>query len=204
VVVGRVVGTLLLCSVLAAPTVADEEESNHRSQRGFTVAGVALGMEFGSVVALYPAAKIDDEAANCYSYGRRINIPALTRHVLRHHDDIGDLTLRFAPPSDGGRLSGIHYDRPVDRSTLSIRELVDDLSARYGPYDRILHRRKMEPAGRIVGFEWLRSDGATLRAVLRQDFGNGSDEIRMTLLARSTAAASRPARRTVSTSCPYS
>ena len=133
----------------------------------FGVAGVSLGMEIEQVLKIYPAAKIERPPANCYSYGQAISIPTLTRRILRHHDSNGNLTLDFAPPSAGGKLSRVHYDRPVKLSPTEIRTLIERFSAHYGAYDRILRRRKMEPAGRIVGFEWQRVDGATLRVTLR-------------------------------------
>ena len=102
-----------------------------------------------------------------------------------------DLTLDFAPPSAGGKLSRVHYDRPVKLSPVEIRTLIERFSARYGAYDRILRRRKMEPAGRIVGFEWQRVDGATFRVVLRHEFVRGSDSMRLNVVARSTTSEPR-------------
>ena len=93
--------------------------------------------------------------------------------------------MNFEPPYAGGKLSRIHFDRAVDASKFDIRKLLDTLSMRYGAYDRILHRRKMEPAGRIVGFEWRSADGATLRVVLRNDHRNNSESLRLSFLARS-------------------
>lgn len=181
-----VIGFFLLCLIVSGRSAADGVDRSNRTQAEFGAAEVVLGMDIEQVLKIYPAAKIERPAANCYSYGRAISIPALTRRVLRHHDDNGNLTLDFAPAQAGGKLDRIHYDRPGSLPLAEIRTLIERLSERYGPYDSILRRRKMEPAGRIVGFEWQRVDGATLRAVLRHDFGRGGDAMRLNIVAKST------------------
>lgn len=187
-----VIGFFILCLIASGRSAADGVDRSNRAQTEFGAAEVALGMDIEQVLKIYPAAKIERPAANCYSYGRAISIPALTRHILRHHDDNGNLTLDFAPAQAGGKLDRIHYDRPVSLSPVEIRTLIERLSARYGPYDRILRRRKMEPAGRIVGFEWQRADDATLRVVLRHDFGRGGDAMRLNIVAKLTMPVPRP------------
>lgn len=180
-----VIGFFILCLIASGRSAADVDRRNEIAAE-FGIARVALGMDIEQVLQIYPAAKIERPAANCYSYGQAISIPALTRRILRHDDSKGSLTLDFAPPSAGGKLDRIHYDRPANLSPAEIRTLIERLSARYGPYDRILRRRKMEPAGRIVGFEWQRVDGAIFRVVLRHDFGHGGDSMRLSVVAKST------------------
>ena len=181
-----IVGALLL-GLLAGGAGADEG-----SPRRFTIAGLALGMDAKSVLQVLPGAEAADVVAYCYSYGRAVVMPALTRRTMRHRDGAGALSLSFASAGSGGRLSRIRYDRPGDASAAGIRELLAALSARYGPPDRILYRRKMEPAGRIVGYEWRGHDGAVLRVVLRRD--RGGDGVRLSFLASSAKPTSpRPA-----------
>lgn len=180
-----VIGFFMLCLIASGRSAADVDHRNQTAAE-FGIAGVALGMDIEQVLNIYPAAKIERPVANCYSYGQAISIPGLTRRILRHHDRNGNLTLDFAPPNAGGKLAQVYYDRPISLSPAEIRKLIERLSTRYGPYDRILRRRKMEPAGRIVGFEWLRVDGATLRVVLRHDFGHGDDSMRLNVVAKST------------------
>ncbi|MGH1478832.1 MAG: hypothetical protein ACRBM6_08945 [Geminicoccales bacterium] len=186
-----VIGFFLLCLIVSGRSAADGGDRSNRTQAEFSAAEVALGMDIEQVLKIYPDAKIERPVANCYSYGRAISIPALTRHILRHHDNNGNLTLGFAPAQAGGKLDRIHYDRPVSLSPAEIRTLIERLSVRYGPYDRILRRRKMEPAGRIVGFEWQRVDGATMRVVLRHDFGHGGNAMRLNVVAKSTVPVPR-------------
>ncbi len=192
-------GLALLCWGMAGSTFAGKSDRSEQSPNPFAVAGVALGMDFESALKIYPSAIVERQAANCYSYGQAIRAPTLTRRVLRHRSDRGDLTLNFEPPRVGGRLSRIHYDRPVDPSGAGVRELLDRLLTLYGPHDRVLHRRKMEPAGRIVGFEWQGTDGASLRVVLRNDYANGGDNIRLSVFAKSPVP--RSARRGPSQLC---
>jgi len=201
-----VVAPLLFCWALSGPAVTREAHNNYSSQNSFAVAGVALGMDFESVLNIYPTATIDGKVANCYSYGRAVGMPMHTRKTLRHRHKTDILALSFEPPSVGGRLDRIHYDRAIDLTTGSVRKLLDGFSAHYGRYDRILHRRKMEPAGRIVGFEWQSADGATLRFELRHDYSHStgsdsSDGVRLSILARSAEPASRPQTPTLSLSC---
>lgn len=180
-----VIGFFMLCLTVSGRSAADVDRGNQTAAE-FGIAGVALGMDIEQVQKIYPAAKIERPAANCYSYGQAISIPALTRRILRHHDSNSNLTLDFAPPRAGGKLTQVHYDRPVNLSPVDIRTLIERFSARYGPYDHILRRRKMEPAGRIVGFEWQRVDGAILRVTLRHEFGRGGDSMRLNVVAKST------------------
>lgn len=196
-----IVWPLLLVAVLSGSTAAREAASNDRNHSGFTVVGVSLGMDFQSALKIYPTATTERAVANCHRYGQAISLPAHTRQTLRHHYKAGTLTLDFEPPSAGGGLSRIHYDRPVESSAGGFSELLDRLSAQYGPHDRILYRRKMEPAARIVGFEWYDASGATLRIVLRNGHANSNDGIRMSILALSTARAQRPKRRTLASLC---
>ncbi|MDH3740815.1 MAG: hypothetical protein OER56_04385 [Hyphomicrobiales bacterium] len=151
----------------------------------FAVAGVALGMDYERVRTIYPASEVEEQAANCYRYGSAVRDPSMTRRVLRHRGYAGVLTMTFASPRRGGRLLRIHYDRRVDPSGFEARQLLDGLTTQYGAYDRILHRRKMEPAGRIIGFEWLKPGGASLRVILRNDHHAGPDALHLSFLARS-------------------
>ena len=189
------IASLLLWLALTDPIAALQGDENEPDQLGFAIGGIALGMDFESVLKIFPTATAERAVANCYDYGRAVSVPARTRRTLLHRDNAGTLTLSFEPPNAGGRLSRIHLDRPVYPSTGGIQKLLDRLLARYGPYDQILHRRKMEPAGRIVGFEWYNVDGATLRAVLRNIYDNGSHGIHLSILARSNVQASPPNRR---------
>lgn len=196
-----VVGALFLGIAMTSPPAVAETNDAGRNQAGFAVAGVALGMDFESVLKVYPTARIERAVVNCYNFGRPVSVPVHTRRTLRHRYKAGLLTLDFEPQSAGGGLSRLHYDLGFEPSAGGIRKLLDRFLAQYGPYDRILHRRKMEPAGRIVGFEWHNADGATLRVVLRRDYDNGSGGIRLSILARSIVTAPRPTGGALSLSC---
>ena len=77
--------------MVSSPATAGVTDSNDRRNLiGFGVDGVVLGMGIERVLKIYPEAKTEPEAANCYSYGRAIRVPELTRRILRYQDDIGD------------------------------------------------------------------------------------------------------------------
>lgn len=175
---------LLLCLAPGGQVTSREAGGSDRVQSNFTIANVALGMDFDSAFKIYPTASVQREAASCYSFGQSIILPARAHRTLRIQENSGVLTLDFEPSGAGGRLHRILYDRVIERPTVDVRLLLDGLSTRYGPHVRTLYRRKMEPAGRIIGFEWQQHGGATLRAELRHEYRNGADEIHLSLLAR--------------------
>ncbi len=175
--------------------------SDHISQNGFVVSDVALGMRLEQVLKIYPTSVVERKVANRYRCGQRINLPELTRRVLRYKDDEGELTMSFEPPVSGGGLSRIHYEHSIDQSNLDTRTVIDGLISQYGPYDRVLYRRKMEPAGRIVGFDWYSSNGATLRVVLRDNHHKSSDSLSLSFLARSTSRKTQPILKSLPVPC---
>lgn len=160
----------------------------------FAVAGVELGMGFERVRDIYPVSEIKEQAANCYRYGVAIKDVSTARRVLLQRTDAGVLAMTFASPRRGGKLTRIHYDRRVDPANFKFRELLTRLTARYGSHDRVLHRRKMEPAGRIIGFEWQGRDGASLRVVVRNDHHISPAAVRLSFLARTMVRKPRPKR----------
>ena len=192
---------LLFCLVFGGQSVAGEPFNNQQNTIGFRVAEIALGMSIEEVRKIYPAAAIEKKIVNCYSYGEAISIPELTWRTLHYHHKTDILTLHFKAPVEGNRLYKIHYDRAVDLTSDGVQKLLGHLVQKYGPYNRILHRRKMEPEGRIVGFEWQKSGDVTLRIVLRQDHGNSNDSLRLSVLSTLNDLQSRPQKRALSVVC---
>lgn len=190
---------LLLCLAFSRHVASHEADHIHSAQSGFSVAGVALGTDFDSAFKIHPTASVQREVASCYNFGQAIILRA--HQTLRIQESSSVLTLDFEPSGAASRLYRIHYDRIIDRSADDVRVLLDGLSARYGPHSRKLYRRKMEPAGRIVGFEWQQHDGATLRAELRREYRNGSDDIHLSLLARLPVSGPDRFRHTKSPNC---
>lgn len=191
--VRRTASWLLFLVVMSGPAFAGvSDNAEYRASNAFAVEDVALGMKTERVLQIYPTAKINPEVANCHRNGRAINVPEMTKRVIRHTVEKGDLTMRFDPPYAGGRLSRIYFDRSVELSSFDFRELLNRLIARYGGYERVLHRRKMEPAGRLAGYEWRGADGATLRVELRNDYRSEDNYLRLSFLARMAAAKHRP------------
>ena len=157
----------------------------------FAIADVALGMTFEDAVELYPDARLVPAVPNCHRFGKAIRLPDRTPRILRYEGAAGDLTMRFDPLVAGGRLARILFDRPVDPEAFDIQATVARLEARYGRYDRLLKRRKMEPAGRVVGFEWHGPGGALFRVELREDYTDPAYVLRLTYLALAPKAQRR-------------
>ena len=151
----------------------------------FLDAGVVLEMRIEKVLEIYPAARLEVIQPACYSYGRALGGAATVPRILRHRDEISMLELNFGSLDDGGQLFRIAYERRVDPSVFDFSSLVEKLTRQYGPHTRVLHRRKMEPAGRIAGLEWRTVDGVSLRLVLQEDFRSAHDRHRISLVARS-------------------
>lgn len=200
--VRRTATRFLFLMVMSGPAFAGvSDNAEHRASDAFAVEGVALRMKLERVLKIYPTAKINPEVANCHRNGRAMKIPELSRHVIRHTVKQGDLTMDFEPAYAGSRLSRIYYDRPVDVSKFDLRGLLNRLLMQYGAYDQVLHRRKMEPAGRIIAYEWRSIDGASLRVALRNDYRANSSHLRLSFLARLPASKPRPIPKFLSQIC---
>jgi len=184
---------LVFYLLLSGQAATFEAGGKKQNQRSFVVAKVVLGMNLENVLNIYPTAIIEKQEINCYSYGRAIRVPALTRQTLRIRNEEDILTLDFEPSGIGGRLYRVHYDRAIDLTENGVVELVDRFAKQHGRYDRILHRRKMEPAGRIVGFEWQNVTGDTLRIELRQEYNDGKAQMRLSTLVKSFSSVTRTA-----------
>ncbi len=150
----------------------------------FLDTAITLGMDIDSALKIYPSATIEVMTSGCYGSGKALGDGATTRRILRFRDEVSQLELDFAPFRNGGRLVRIDYNRRVDLATIDLPILLEQFTRRYGPHDRILYRRKMEPAGRIVGFEWQTGDNGNLRLVLREDFRSNNDRHLLSIVAR--------------------
>lgn len=183
------IAVLLIVGIAASTAIAAKVRND-----SFAIADVTLGMDLDSVLKVYPSATIEIKAPGCYSYGKAVGDRAMSGRVLRHRDGISELAVRFAAFRNGGRTVRIDYDRRLDPEKFDFRKLLERLTKRYGPHDRVLHRRKMEPAGRVIGFEWQTGDHASLRVVLHEDFRSSTDRYRLSFLARSGAVEPRATR----------
>ncbi len=193
---------LLFCLILPVQVAADVVGiSGDRAPGDFEIKGVALGMDLKRVLEIYPEARISRTEADCYRFGQPIRVPELTSHIVRVKRQSGDLVMHFDSSSRGGGLSRIRLDQPVDPLTFKIDAVVERLTTHYGAYDRVLLRRKMEPAGRDIGFEWRRENRATLRIELRNDYSYPADSLRLSFLAKSSTVGQHQARRAPSQLC---
>lgn len=184
--------SVLLISMLNSANVVAANDTNSTSHNSFVICNVALGMPLEQVLKIYPVSIVEQEASNRNQNGQVTSLPELTPRVLRYKGDADELTMSFEPSATGGWLSRIKYEHALDPSNLNVRSLIDGLISEYGPYDRVLYRRKMEPAGRIVGFDWYSGDGATLRIVLRNNHHKSGDNLSLNFLARVTSRKTQP------------
>ena len=176
-------------------------QSGAFSQQHFSVAGISLGIDHASVLKMYPNAETEGVAASCYKHGKAIERPVLTKTTLSQRLDKGRLLVEIEPALQGGRVSKILYEHTFDAWEVEISKMLDHLTARFGPFDRKLYRRKMEPAGRIIGFEWRHNDGSSLRVVWRRDHANGNLNTVVSYLAQSAFPTAARLRKSLPAGC---
>ncbi len=191
---------LMFAAPAAIGIVLSTPISAMMANENYAVADVTLGMDIDRVLKIYPSAQTDARVPNCYRYGKAVWDTSVAGPILRHRDEVSELTLGFTSSRNHNRLIRIVYDRRVDPAKFDFRALLGKLTKQYGPYDRILHRRKMEPAGRVIGYLWQSPGYASLRVVLHEDFRTPSDRYRLSFLAR-TEAATRKQTRCTSAQC---
>ncbi|MDH3701274.1 MAG: hypothetical protein OEU46_08160 [Alphaproteobacteria bacterium] len=157
------------------------------------IAGTYPGMRLQAFRMLHGNATIIRTPAVRYCYGRPV--------VLKEHGRLAavvsheDATLKVHFERDGAdyRISTIKLRKKISPRPERIVEMRDNLILKFGPVNRILRRRKMEPAGLIVGFQWEVPSVALLTAKFHRDHAEDPGRFYLTsTLARPAAAFRRP------------
>ncbi len=155
------------------------------------IAGTFPGMHLQAFRMLHGNATIIRTPAVRYCYGRPV--------VLKEHERLaavvprGDTTLKVKFEREGSdyRISTINLQKKISPRPERIVEIRDRLLRKFGPVDRVLRRRKMEPAGLIVGFQWEVPGVALLTARFHRDHGEDPERFYLTRTLARPAAASR-------------
>ena len=130
--------------------------------------------------------ELSAKTAARYCYGKKVRIDSLTRlgAVVRRDDVTVHIT--FDHKVFGQGISTIKRDEGIEFDPSQFMSLRDGLVRRYGSYTGLMVPDKMDPAGLIVGFEWVQSGVAFMSVTLHRDHANGSGSIRQTtILTRS-------------------
>ncbi len=181
---------IVLAQQSRMPVAAEARQAS----RGFLVGGLALGMDLAEFKMAFPAAQITIHEAARYCYGRRLVLDQLS--WASADSQRGDVSVRVTLHQINNRfhLTSLVRTETIDPHEADLRDLRDRMMRQHGPYTRLLARRKMEPAGRIVGFEWSRSDEQNLSVVVHEDHAENIGRIIVTTRLTSALPGMRTAR----------
>jgi hypothetical protein len=195
VIASRIILTVALLSALPAlPDSAPAAAKSRATANGFSVGEMRLGMGLAEFERATPVVRITRHEGGRFCYGRRIVLDELG--WASAVGTTGDVSIRATFRKIDGRLRLTSLLR-IEAFDFQVRDLTylqNRLQRRYGPFSRLLVRRKMEPAGRIIGFEWLRPTEARLSVVVREDHGANSGQILLETLLTGSLPGMRMAR----------
>jgi hypothetical protein len=155
-------------------------ESPGPNVASFEVDGLTLSMAIDEFRQLYPGAEITEKTAARYCYGEEIKIDPLIRlgAVVRRGDVA--VHVKFDHKYFGQRISTIKRDEVIEFRPSRFALLRDGLVRRFGPFTGIKLPGKMDPAGLVVGFEWLQKGVAYMSVTIHRDHASDSGPIRQT------------------------
>lgn len=164
---------ILITPVLVADTHASET-------RPLKLAGTFPGMQLHAFRMLHDNATITRKTAVRYCYGQPI--------VLKDHARVeavvalgrATLKVKFKRHGAGYQISAIELREQISPRPEQIRKIRDGFMRKFGPISEILRRRKMEPAGLIVGFQWNVPGVAVLTAKVHRDHAEDPERFYLT------------------------
>lgn len=178
VIAGRVFAAVALAITLQSlQSDVSAEEKATLPYVGYAVSGLTLGMDVTEFRAAYPAAKITINEAVRFCYGRRVVLDQFNWATAVSSRGEVSIRVTFGPFKQQLRLTKVERTEAIDFHMSDFPDLRENLVARYGPYTHLLTRRKMEPGGRIVGFEWADRDREHLTIIVHDDQGTNSGQI---------------------------
>ena len=175
------------------PAVADTRQAG----REFSLVGLVLGMNLTEFKTAYPATQITVHQVARYCFGRRALLNQLNWASAVRSEGDASVQVTFHQIDNRFQITSLVRREALDVHTFDwrvVRDLRDRLTSLHGPYTRLLARRKMEPAGRIVGFEWSRPEAQNLSVVVHEDHADISGHIIVTTRLTSTLPGMRTAR----------
>ena len=190
ILLGVTLGLIVLAQQSRMPAGAEARQAG----LGFSVDGLALGMDLADFKTAYPAAPITVHEAIRFCYGRSVALDQLSwasadsqRGNVSVHVTLHQINKQF-------QLTSLVRTETIEPHEADLRDLRDRMMRQHGPYTRLLARRKMEPAGRIVGFEWSRPDEQNLSVVVHEDYTDNGGRIIVTTRLTSALPGMRTAR----------
>jgi hypothetical protein len=181
----RTIAAVFALTLIAPVTVAGALASETTP---LNLAGAYPGMPLHAFRMLHGNAPITRMTAVRYCYGHPIVSKEPTRISAIVTLDRTTLKVNFGKHGAGYRASAVELQEEISPQPERIRKIRDRLIRKFGPIDAILQRRKMEPAGLIVGFRWKAPDGSVLTAKFHRDHADDPERFYLTsTLAKPTA-----------------
>ncbi len=170
----HVVIVVVMVTVLGLAMSNTRAKSAEPNVEKFDVDGLTLSMPIDDFRQCHPGAEVTEKTAARYCYGKEVRINSLTRigAVIRRSGAIVHVT--FDHKYFGQGISTIKRDEVIEFSPSRFTSLRDGLVQRYGPFTGIKYPDKMDPAGLIVGFEWVQKGVAYLSVTIHRDHASDS------------------------------
>lgn len=169
---------------VAGPSHADPD---------FSVNGLVLGMRLKEFKKAFPTMATTVHESVRFCHGRRLVLDQLSWVSSTATHGATSISITFHQIDKQLRLTSLARTEPATQRDLEWHGLRERLVRRHGPYHRLLTRRKMEPAGRIVGFEWSPANDHIFSVVLHEDHAENSGHILITTRMTSILPNMRPA-----------
>ena len=175
-----VVTVVVMVTVLGLTMSNARAESPGPNVATFAVDGLTLSMPIDDFRQLHPGAEVTEKTAARYCYGKEVRINSLTRigAVIRRGGATVHVT--FDHKYFGQGISTIKRDEVIEFGPSRFTSLRDGLVRLYGPHTGIKVPDKMDPAGLIVGFEWVQKGVAYMSVTIHRDHASDSGPIRQT------------------------
>jgi hypothetical protein len=188
----QTIAAVFALTLIAPVTVAGAQASETTR---LNLAGAYPGMTLHAFRMLHGNATITRMTAVRYCYGHPIASKEPTRQSALVTLERTTLTVNFGKHGASFRAAAIELREEISPQPERIRRIRDRLIRKFGPIDEVLHRRKMEPAGLIVGFRWKAPDGSVLTAKVHRDHSDDLERFYLTSTLANPTAENHPSHR---------
>ncbi len=171
---------VVIAAVFGTALASARAESLEPNVASFDLGGLMLSMPIDDFRQIYPRAELSEKTAARYCYGKKVRIDSLTRFGGVVRRDGATVHVTFDQKVFGQEISTIKRDEGIEFGPSRFTSLRDGLVRLYGPYTGIMVPDKMDPAGLIVGFEWVQKGVAYMSVTLHRDHANEFGPIRQT------------------------
>jgi hypothetical protein len=171
---------VVVVAVLGFAMSNTRAESQGPNVTDFEVGGLSLSMAIDDFHQLYPEAEVTEKTAARYCYGKEVKIDRLTRTGAVIRRGGATVHVSFDHKYFGQGISTIKRDEAIEFWPSRFASLRDGLVRRFGPFTGMKLPGKMDPAGLVVGFEWLQKGVAYMSVTLHRDHASDSGPFRQT------------------------